>query len=85
MTATFVRTRPAPQRDRVLAFIKERVAHNGFPSMREIADHMGWKNKSGAIDACHYLVAEGHLTRQRRKGRPTREPMYEFQLVEGVQ
>jgi hypothetical protein len=43
----------APRRLKAYQFIKaELAAGRPFPSMRAIADHMGWINESGARDAC---------------------------------
>lgn len=59
-------TKPSPQQARVLDFIKARDGvGQPFPTRREIADHMGWKNVSGALDCLHALSANGYLERTR--------------------
>jgi hypothetical protein len=46
----------APKRKRVLEYIEaELKAGHTFPSMRRIADHMGWQNESSARDAVEKL------------------------------
>lgn len=66
MTARKPKPRPAltGQQRAVLAFLLAHFAeHQRFPSMREIAAHMGFANQSGP--ACHLdaLERKGYLTR----------------------
>jgi SOS-response transcriptional repressor LexA len=51
-----------PKQAAVLAFIKRRLkAGWAFPGYREIANHMGWKNDSSAVDCLERLKWRGLL------------------------
>lgn len=51
-----------PRQAAALAFIHERLAQGRpFPTNREIADHMGWKNESSANDCLRRLQWRGLL------------------------
>jgi hypothetical protein len=67
---TALLARPLPrQQQRVMDFIMAEVAAGRrFPGARAIADHMGWKQKTGARDVLSALVYKGRLTRSRVDG-----------------
>jgi len=56
----------SPQRAKALAFIKAECASGrGFPTRREIANHMGWRHVgSGVLDVLHALHRRGYLDRE---------------------
>lgn len=56
---------PLPRRQvEVLALIDARLSKSRpFPSLREIADAMGWKNEASAADCLNRLVWRGKLSR----------------------
>lgn len=49
-----------PQRLKLLEFVAGREP---FPSRREIADHMGWKNESSAGEVIRWLAYHGLVGR----------------------
>ena len=69
---------PLPaQQQKALDYIRAVVAASGkFPSLREIADHMGWRVESSALDC---------LCRLQWRGRVVREPVslgqYQWKLT----
>ncbi len=70
MPATLQR---APQRRRVYEFIcAEHEAGRPFPTKRQIADHMGWKNKTGAGDCLNALAGLDGLLARSYVGREVR-------------
>ncbi len=51
---------PPPRRKVLLAFLQaEREQARPFPTMRQIADHMGWHNEQSSRDALMGLIRDG--------------------------
>ncbi len=72
-----------PQRRRVMAFIHAELdAGRPFPSMEQIAAHIGWRNSQSAREVLMSLAGAGYLTYAANppvNGRFTRK--YVFQLA----
>ena len=69
---------PPPRRNQLLGFIRLYVADNGrWPTARQMADHMGWKNEGSVGDALSGLVRDGQL-RMRKPANPRGRLVWEL-------
>ncbi len=58
------RRAPPPQRAKALAFIQaESTKPRGFPTVKQIAAHMGWRNEQSARDCLSGLLRDGWVER----------------------
>ena len=61
-------------RDRILAFIRERILAGVPPSIREVQEHLGFKNVRAAQEQIERLLRDGLLERQEGVARGLRLP-----------
>lgn len=67
------------QRLKVLAIIKDSIAATGqWPTQRQIAVAMGWRNNSSVVDCIGGLARDGRLRRVRNDG----PVMKRYEIVE---
>lgn len=76
------RSYSTPRTDEALEFIRGFVRlRKRFPRPDEISDHMGWKNRTSAIDCLTRLVVQGHVVRHEETRRYTQRK-YRYELRE---
>ncbi len=69
---------PPPRRAQLLAFVRLFVEDEGrWPTAREMANHMGWKNEGSVGDALSGLVRDGHV-RLRKSANPRSRLVWEL-------